>query len=104
MDQPAQNNPPRPVAGRHKLILLALAACTAVMVTLSLLPLATGLKVGLILLVAVAEAGLVAGVLMHLVGERKLIVSIIVLTGILFLGLLLLPLLAEADHARHFFE
>jgi cytochrome c oxidase subunit IV len=89
---------------RHKWILLALVACTAVMVTLALLPLGTGLKVGLILTVASVEACLVAGVLMHLIEERKLILSILVLTAIFFVGLLALPILAEVDHARHFFK
>ena len=95
---------PESSARRHKLILAALVACTLVMVTLALLPLGTGLKVGLVLTVATLEAGLVAGVLMHLVEERKLIVSILVLTGIFFVGLLLLPILSEVDHARHFFK
>jgi hypothetical protein len=89
---------------RHKLILLALAACTAVMVTLALLPLATGWKITLVLSVALAEAVLVAGVLMHLVSERKLIYSVLILTGIFFLHLLLLPILAQADHTSHFFK
>ena len=89
---------------RHKLILLALAACTAVMVTLALLPLATGLKITLVLSVALAEAVLVAGVLMHLVSERKLIYSVLILTGIFFLHLLLLPILSQADHTSHFFK
>ncbi len=89
---------------RHKWILLALVACTAVMVTLALLPLGTGLKVGLVLTVAGVEACLVAGVLMHLVEERMLILSILVLTGIFFVSLLALPILSEVDHARHFFK
>ena len=89
---------------RHKLILLALAACTAVMVTLALLPLATGWKITLVLAVALAEAVLVAGVLMHLVSERKLIYSVLILTAIFFLHLLLLPILSQADHTSHFFK
>lgn len=106
MSQPAEPNAtPSPAAAhRHKLILAALVACTLVMVTLALLPLSTGWKVGLVLVVATIEAALVAGVLMHLVEERKLILSILVLTGIFFVGLLLLPILSEVDHARHFFK
>ena len=92
------------VGARHKWILLALAACTAVMVTLALLPLPTGLKITLVLSVALAEAVLVAGVLMHLVSERKLIYSVLILTAIFFLHLLLLPILSQADHISHFFK
>lgn len=89
---------------RHKWILLALAACTVVMVTLSLMPMAMGLKIGLILVVALGEATLVAGVLMHLVSERLLIYSVLLLTAIFFAHLLFLPVLAEADHTSHFFK
>jgi cytochrome c oxidase subunit IV len=92
------------VVARHKLILLALVACTAVMVTLALLPLPTGLKITLVLIVALGEATLVAGVLMHLISERKLIYSVLVLTGVFFLHLLLLPILSHADHTSHFFK
>ncbi len=104
MSSPAESPNPAATAKRHKLILAALVACTLVMVTLALLPLGTGLKVALVLSVATAQACLVAGVLMHLVGEGKLIVSILVLTAIFFACLLLLPILAELDHARHFFQ
>lgn len=104
MSSPVESPNPAATARRHKLILAALVACTLVMVTLALLPLNTGLKVTLVLTVATAEACLVAGVLMHLVEERRLIVSILVLTAIFFAGLLLLPILAEVDHARHFFK
>lgn len=108
MSQPeetrVETRPAGSTLARHKWILLALVACTAVMVTIALLPLGTGLKVGLVLSVATVEACLVAGVLLHLVEERKLIVSILVLTGIFFVGLLALPILSEVDHARHFFK
>ncbi len=105
MEEPGdKKSVPPATASRHKVILLALAACTVVMVTLALLPLPTGLKGGLVLLIATGEAALVAGVLMHLIEERKLIYSIIALTGIFFVMLLLFPLLAEVDHARHFFK
>ncbi len=102
--EPRSDSAAESPAHRHKLILVALVVCTLVMVTLALLPLGTGLKVGLVLTVATAEACLVAGVLMHLVGEGKLIVSILVLTAIFFACLLLLPILSEVDHARHFFK
>jgi cytochrome c oxidase subunit IV len=104
MEHPAETPSPTAAVARHKLILIALAVCTAVMVTLSLLPIATGLKIGLVLAVALAEACLVAGVLMHLFSERKLIYSVLLLTGIFFALLLLLPLLSEADHTSHFFK
>lgn len=91
-------------ADRHKYILLALAVCTAVMVTLSLLPLPMGLKIALILVTAASEALLVAGVLMHMFSERRLIYSVVVLVSILVLMLLALPILSQADHISHFFK
>ncbi|MBE7503154.1 MAG: hypothetical protein HS113_23290 [Verrucomicrobiales bacterium] len=94
---------PAAQVGRHRYILLALALGTLVMVMLSLLPIATGLKVGLVLTVALGEACLVAGVLMHLIEERKLIYGIMALTGLFFVMLLLLPILSEVDHTHHFF-
>ena len=104
MQNPADNKAGSAAVTRHKVILLALAACTAVMVTLSQLPLGGGLKISLVLAVALVEASLVAGVLMHLLSERKLIYSVLVLTGVFFALLLLLPLLSEADHTHHFFK
>lgn len=105
--KPAASPDPNPAGAtvtRHKLMLVALVACTILMVTLALLPLATGLKIGLILTVAVVEACLVAGILMHLFAEQRLIYSVLVLTAIFFAHLLLLPILAHADHTSHFFK
>jgi membrane protease YdiL (CAAX protease family) len=102
--EPTAEIKPSTTVARHRMVLLALGACTAVMVALSLLPLPTGIKIALVLTVALAEASLVAGVLMHLFSERKLIFSVLLLTGIFFALLLLLPLLSEADHTSHFFK
>lgn len=102
MPESAERKPASRVT-RHQYLLLTLAVGTLVMVTLSLLPIATGLKVGLVLTLALGEAVLVAGVLMHLFEERKLIYSVLALTGIFFVLLLLLPILSEVDHTHRFF-
>jgi hypothetical protein len=105
--KPAASPDPNPAGAavtRHKVMLLALLACTILMVTLALLPLATGLKIGLIFTVAVFEACLVAGILMHLFSEQRMIHSVLVLTAIFFAHLLLLPILSHADHTSHFFK
>ncbi len=101
---PAPDKDAAAAVSRHKYVLLALVTCTAVMVTLSLFPLAMGLKIALILGIAASEAVVVAGVLMHLFSERRLIYSVLALTGILVVMLLSLPMLSQANHISHFFK
>lgn len=104
MGQPPPSPSTNPVR-RHAFIMLALMLCTLVMVSVSLLPLGSpGLKVVLVLGFAVMEAFLVAGHLMHLITERGLVFSVLLVTGIFFAGLLFLPILAQADHVSLFFK
>ena len=46
---------------------------------------------------ACVNAGLVAGYLMHLISERKLIYTVLAFTGIFFVGLMGLSILAAHD-------
>jgi len=99
------NQPQQSVVRKHTVIMVSLMLCTVAMVSASFLPLgSTGLKIVVVLGVAVVEAFLVAGHLMHLLSEKKLIYSVLALTGILFAGLLALPLMAQADHISLFFK
>ncbi len=92
-------------ARKHKFIGLALVLCTSTMVSSYYLPLGgPAVKIVFALAIAVVEAFLVAGYLMHLISEKKLIYSVLLLTGVFFLCVLLLPLLAHADHASGFFK
>ena len=96
---------PAASARKHAVIMVVLMICTLTMVTASFLPLGgTGLRIGVVLAVALVEAFLVAGHLMHLLSERRLIYSILVLTAVLFVGLLALPILSQNDHTSHFFH
>ncbi len=55
------------------------------------------LKVALILAIAVVNAFLVAGYLMHLLSEKKLVYSVLILTVAFFIGLMGLTLWAMSD-------
>lgn len=96
---------PAEAARKHKFIGLALVLCTSLMVSSYYLPLGgKAVKIVVALVIASIEAFLVAGFLMHLISEKKLIYSVLMLTGIFFLGVLLLPLMSHADHASSFFK
>jgi caa(3)-type oxidase subunit IV len=100
-----QPNQPPPALRKHTVVMVSLMLCTVAMVTASFLPLgSTGLKIAVVLGVALVEAFLVAGHLMHLLSEKKLIYSVLALTGILFAGLIALPILSQTDHISLFFK
>lgn len=101
------DRPPQPADGvrKHATIMVCLMLGTLAMVTASFLPLgSTGLKVAVVLAVAAVEAFLVAGHLMHLLSEKKLIYSVLALTAILFVGLLALPIFSASDHISLLFK
>ena len=78
---------------KHFLIYLALLYLTAINFILSKTHCWGSFTVGGILLIAAAQAALVACYFMHLISEKKLIVFILLLTFIFFLGLIFLPVL-----------
>jgi caa(3)-type oxidase subunit IV len=90
-------------ARRHLIVFGAVAVGTLAIVLSSLAPLTAGLKIALVLAIALVQASLVAGFLMHLISEKRMILSSLVLTAILFVALLFLPILSEADHTHRFF-
>jgi cytochrome c oxidase subunit IV len=49
------------------------------------------------LLVASLKGGLVAGIFMHLIAERKVIYQLLILTIVFFIALMALPLLSEKN-------
>jgi cytochrome c oxidase subunit IV len=59
------------------------------------LPLAAAVLVAL--LVASLKGGLVAGIFMHLIAERKVIYQLLILTIVFFIAILALPLLSEKN-------
>ncbi|MBK9137181.1 MAG: hypothetical protein IPM17_00170 [Verrucomicrobia bacterium] len=89
-------------ARRHLIIFGAVALGTILIVLSSFAPLATGVKIAAVLAVAIAQASLVAGFLMHLITEKRMVISSLVLTAIFFVALIFLPFLSEADQTHHF--
>ena len=76
-------------------VFVALLALTFVTVAISYLDLSVGLSIALALFVAVVKGTLVACYFMHLISERKLIYSVLILTVFFFLFLLLVPMLTN---------
>lgn len=78
-------------------VLLVVACTTAVMIGLSFSQLGWGLKVALILCVAVINAFLVASYLMHLLSEQKMVLTVLAFTVFFFIGLMGLTVWATGD-------
>ena len=74
------------------LVFVSLMALTVVTVAVSSLHLSVGAAITVALVIASFKATLVAGYFMHLISERKLIYSTLILTAIFFLALMLLPI------------
>jgi cytochrome c oxidase subunit IV len=78
----------------YLVVFCALGALTLVTVGISYLPLSRGLSIALALFVAAIKGSLVAAFFMHLISEKRVIYSILLLTVIFFFTLLLIPVLA----------
>ena len=80
------------------IVFVALAALTVVTVAVSYLHLSIGPAIGLALFIATIKGSLVACFFMHLISERKLIYSVLILTVVFFLALMVIPLGTFSDH------
>ena len=80
------------------LVFVALAALTVVTVAVSYLHLSVGMAIVLALFIATIKGSLVACFFMHLISERKLIYSVLILTVVFFVFLMLVPLGTFLDH------
>ena len=80
-------------------IFIAILCATSLMIWISYLPehYTWAAKVGMILAVASANAFVVAGFLMHLISEKKMIYTILAFTVIFVIGLFALTLYAMHD-------
>ena len=76
----------------YRNVFLALAAFTAITVAISYMQVSFGVALALALLVATIKGSLVACYFMHLISERKLIYTVLLITAGFFLVLMLLPL------------
>ncbi len=85
-------------ACRCKVIFFAVACGTLAMVAASYAPLGSrSLNIATILAVACVNAFLVSGFLMHLLDERKTILTVLAFTVVFFVGLMGLTLWAHGD-------
>jgi len=102
-DAPAANADAHPVDFNRYvrtcvLVFLAVLAATAAMVWISFLPhYSWPAKAGMILAVAACNAFVVAGFLMHLISEKKMIYTVLGFTVIFVLGLFWLTWYAMKD-------
>lgn len=80
-------------------VFVVVLCTTTAMIATSFAHLGDGwtLKVALILAIAVVNAFLVAGYLMHLLSEKKLIYTVLVFTVFFFIGLMGLTMWAMSD-------
>ena len=79
------------------LIFLAVLCGTGLMVGVSFAALASGVRIALILAIACVNAFLVAGHLMHLISERKMVYIVLLFTVIFFVALMGLTIWSHAD-------
>ena len=79
-------------------IFAALIVGTILTVAVAKASLGVAAAVLVALIIATVKGSLVAGFFMHLLGEKKIIIWILILTGALFIPLIFLPLLTEGDH------
>ncbi|HEY9172764.1 MAG TPA: cytochrome C oxidase subunit IV family protein [Verrucomicrobiae bacterium] len=85
-------------ANRCKVIFVAVACGTLTMVAASYAPLGSrSLNIAAILAVACVNAFLVSGYLMHLLNERKAILTVLAFTAVFFIGLMGLSIWAHGD-------
>ncbi len=88
----------RSTACRCKVIFVAVACGTLAMVAASYAPLGDrSFNITAILTGACVNAFLVAGYLMHLVSERKMILIVLAFTAVFFVGLMGLTVWAHGD-------
>jgi cytochrome c oxidase subunit IV len=76
---------------KYYVVFVALLCLTAITVGVSYLRLNRPLAITVALVIASVKAGMVAGVFMHLISEKKVIYAVLALTAAFFLLVLLLP-------------
>lgn len=75
----------------------AVASATLIMVAASYLPGGGGKAIGIVLAVALFNAVLVAGYLMHLISEKKAILALLAFTSLFFIMLMGLTFWSSYD-------
>ena len=77
----------------------ALGVLTVITVLASFLEVSTSEGIFLALIIASVKASLVAGYFMHLISEKSMIISILLITVFFFFVMIFLPLISYIDHA-----
>jgi cytochrome c oxidase subunit IV len=85
--------------GKYYVVFVALLCLTAITVGVSYLHLPRPQAIAVALAIATVKAGMVAGVFMHLISEKKVIYAVLVLTAAFFLLVLLLPSFTTLESA-----
>ena len=78
-------------------VFVALLTLTVITVTISYLNLSVVPAIVVALIIASVKGSLVASYFMHLISEKKLIYSALILTVVFFIALIFLPILAMSD-------
>ena len=91
MTESAQHEDIKKHMGQYYVVFVALLCLTAITVGVSYLRLNRPLAIAVALIIATVKAGMVAGVFMHLISEKKVIYAVLILTAAFFLLVLLLP-------------
>tara|TARA_B100000214_G_scaffold293439_1_gene223152 strand:- start:244 stop:573 length:330 start_codon:yes stop_codon:yes gene_type:complete len=83
----------------YMMVFGALAVLTVITVLASFLKVSTSEAIFLALIIASVKASLVAGYFMHLISEKSMIISILLLTVFFFFIMIFLPLISYTDSA-----
>jgi len=86
--------------GQYYVVFVALLCLTAITVGVSYLKLNRPLAITVALIIASVKAGMVAGVFMHLISEKKVIYAVLILTALFFALVLLLPSFTVYEHGH----
>ena len=81
-------------------VFLALMVLTVTTVAASYFHFVIPLAIMVALAIAIVKGSLVASFFMHLIGEKKIIYWVLLLTGVFFVALMFLPLLNYLDRVR----
>lgn len=87
----------------YMIVFVTLLALTVVTVAISYLHMSVIPAIALGLFVATVKGSLVAAYFMHLIGEKKLIIWVLIFTALFVLGLLLLPVFMHADRLENYY-
>ena len=79
------------------LVFVALMALTLITVAVSYLDVSTPVAIAIALFIATIKGSLVACYFMHLISEKRLIYAVLIITGIKFVALMVLPVLTDSN-------